>query len=165
MRNTMVALGLIFFIAAFQQMLAPAVMLGSEYANGAVVHFSFSFGKTSLLFILLALICAVSCFLLRYFRPKTTLQASTISRIIGTCLAVGLIAGLLFLYFSQPGKNPQHGLIYEGTQVLHGNMEESFGSNRFCLETRAGAFSALSCSWQRRIRSVRVSRQLINRIC
>ncbi|NMB94539.1 MAG: hypothetical protein GYA26_09970 [Flexilinea flocculi] len=139
MRNTMVALGLIFLTAAFQQMLAPAVMLGSEYANGAVVHFSFSFGKTSLLFILLALICAVSCFLLRYFGQKLTLQASTISRIIGTCLAVGLIAGLLFLYFSPAGKNPQHGLMYEGAQVLHGNMEESFGSNRFFVWKRVPA--------------------------
>ena len=138
-RNTVLALGLIFLTAAFQQMLVPVVTLGSEFPNGAVVHFSFSFGKTSLLFILAALICAAGWFLLRFFGKKITLQESAISRIIGTVLAVGLIAGLLLIYFSPAAKDPQQALMYEAAQVLHGNIDESFGSNRFFVWKRVPA--------------------------
>lgn len=139
MRNTLAVLCLTFLTIAFHKMLIPSVTVGSGYPNGALVDFSFSFGILSQLFVLAAFVCAAGWFLLRFFGQKIRLQESVVSKIIGAGLAFGMIAGLIFLYFSPAGKDPRHALVYEAAQVLHGNVDESFGSNRFFVWKRVPA--------------------------
>jgi O-antigen ligase len=139
MRNTMVALGLIFLTAAFQQMLAPAVMLGSDMRTELLFISVFPSRENESAFHSVGIDLRSELFSSAILRTKTNTASVNdfqdnwnLSGCWSDCRA-------FVLYFSPAGKNPQHGLMYEGAQVLHGNMEESFGSNRFFVWKRVPA--------------------------
>lgn len=105
---------------------AAALAFTPEYD---LVNFSWSFdfhGAPSIL-LLAAVVCSFVGFALRFapFNPgKKTL------RIILICVSVAIFfSGLTFIYFSPPAE----GTLWELSEVLHGRINEKFGSSRILI--------------------------------
>lgn len=89
--------------------------------------FTFSFGRTSLLLSVFAAVMLAAAAALHFRNAEAGKKAL---RFIFTSIsAAAVIAGLAFVYFSPPSE----GTIYELSRILHGEMDDSFGSSRILI--------------------------------
>ncbi len=135
-KNASAAAFLIFLTAAFQRSLIPTVTPDAGQIGGVTVDFSLSVGNTALIFFAAAVVSGAIWIILHFSGSRIRIQGKRISKIIAAGLIFILIAGLGFLWFAPAGQDPASGLIHEASQLLHGNMDESFGSNRLFVWTR-----------------------------
>lgn len=111
---------------------AAALAFTPEYSGGSF-SWSFHFGALPVITLALAVLLILLAFALGHVHIRPSAKAM---RILFAVLCVAaLLAGLVFVYFSPA----EEGTIYELSQVLHGNIDDKFGSSRIriwraCLE-------------------------------
>lgn len=95
----------------------------ADTASGVTV--SFSFGYKSVALVAFTLVLA----LLRLVFRRSELPEKTFKVFFSTLSGVAVGTGLLAVYFWQGSK----GTLYELSQVMHGNVSDSFGSSRILI--------------------------------
>ncbi|MHC1773584.1 MAG: O-antigen ligase family protein [Flexilinea sp.] len=135
-RNASAAGFLIFLTAAFQRSLIPTVSPNTGESGGVTVDFSLSVGNSAFIFLAAAVLSGAIWLILHFAGAKMKINGERFSRVIAVGLIFILITGLAFLWFAPAGQDPANGLVHEASRLLHGNIDESFGSNRLFVWTR-----------------------------
>ena len=107
------------FTAAF---MAFTITL-AEVANTVTVDFIFSLFSKALIF------AAVLAVVLRVILQKREFTQKTLKLIFAVLAAVLVVSGLLTAYYWKG----MDGSVYELSQLLHGNVQDSFGSSRILI--------------------------------
>ncbi len=105
---------------------AVALTYSPVYENRA---FSFSFSPDALTALCLATAVAMAAAALVLSRSKASPCAKTLRRFFILLDIAAVLGALLFIYFSPASE----GTLYELSQVLHGNIDERFGSSRVLI--------------------------------
>lgn len=95
--------------------------------------FSFAFGRLSLTLLVLAAALLAAAAIFRFRNVQASEE--TLRVIFAGISAAAVVFGLIFIYFTPTNE----GTIYELSRVLHGEVDDSFGSSRIliwkeCLE-------------------------------
>lgn len=103
------------------------VAFGSTMGIGVtdgVRSLSFSFGLLANVCLILAAVFGAASWLLRFVRKE---PSGRVFRNVFIILAVVVVFGALKAVWSWPG---ERGTLYQASQILHGNFEDSYGSGR-----------------------------------
>ena len=94
--------------------------------------FAFSFRENGILIALLAFAALLSLggWLLR--KIDFTINPKSLRRVLLAVLILAMVLGVIYIYNS----DAQSGFVYEFSQVMHGNFQDEFGSNRIRIWKR-----------------------------
>jgi len=112
----------IAFLLSISAFLAFSIKI-TEGASGVTVNFLLSRFSEVLI------IAAVLLVLLRLILNKSDFAQTTLKIIFAGLATVAIVSGLLTAYYWKGSE----GSIYELSQILHGNIKDSFGSSRILI--------------------------------
>ncbi len=114
------------FFSAAPLLISASIALAfrPEYSSPDF-SFSFSFGTLPLLALCAAAIFIIAGIIIGKIKSLSPSAKAMRTFFITICL-IAVIIGLLFVYFFAPAD----GTLYELSQVLHGNIDDKFGSSR-----------------------------------
>lgn len=106
---------------------SAALAFSPEYVLDGGFSWSFSFGALPCACAVLAAACLIAGLWLR--ASSLSPSAKTMRRFFLLLCAAAVLAGAVFIYFCPA----EEGTLYELSQVMHGNINEKFGSSRILI--------------------------------
>jgi len=104
-----------------------ALAFAPQYSLDAGFAWSFRFGALPITALVAAVFCALAAGVL--VKVKSNPSEKKLRRIVAILCLAALLLALIFIYFS-PATD---GTLYELSQVMHGNLDEKFGSSRILI--------------------------------
>lgn len=136
-RNGLLIFAGLFLTAAFHFSLHSSLVVGyTPAAGGPMVTFSFAPGTAAWIALAAAAVCAAGWAFLRFRGAAPRIDPTMATRTLIVYVGMIIVAAFAFLLFAPAGKDPANGLLYEASQVVRGQADDSFGSQRLFIWRR-----------------------------